>query len=288
MRIENERKIPGTTIIKFSCFLLPGIFLATVTLAQQLNRITQNKPTILLVGFHHLDDSLVNILSPQRQREVAEVVARLKTFQPTKIAVERNVFENDTLNDRFSKYVKGKYAIDSAPERFVNTKLETYQIGFRLAKELHHEKIYGIDYRNFPNHLPPVDSFARAYNQEVFLWRFEEGGNDVGKPMEEIIRDSSTLCLLQFLNADSTVPRIDQALLSSLVHIGKDANYIGTDHMLQWFERNLKIYTNITRIIESNDDRILVLIGAAHLNSLRWFITGSGEYNLEKADRYLR
>lgn len=157
-----------------------------------------------------------------------------------------------------------------------------------MAKELHLEKVYRIDYRWFPAPLPSLDSFAQANNQKVFLQRFEEGGDAVGKSMEEIIKTSSILRMLQFLNAGSTIPKIDQALLTSRVHIGKVANYIGTDHLMRWYERNLKIYTNIARIIESNDDRILVLIGAAHINSLQWYIAGAGEYNLEKVEKYLK
>ena len=273
---------------KYFCILLVGAFLVTFAPAQNSNKTTPQKPTILVVGFHHLDDSLVTILSPKRQKEVEEIVALLKKYQPTKIACERNVFDNDTLEDRYTKYLRGNFDLCGKPEPYVNTKLETYQVGFRLAKALHHEKIYGVDFLWFPAPLPSLDSSAQANNQKVFLRRFEEGGDAVGKPMEEIIKTSSLLRMLQFLNADSTIPKIDQALLSSYVHIGKDGNYIGTDHLIRWYERNLKIYTNITRIIESNDNRILVLIGAAHINSLQLFITSSGEYNLEKAEKYLQ
>ena len=82
--------------------------------------------------------------------------------------------------------------------------------------------------------------------------------------------------------------KIDQVQLSALVHIGKDADYTGTDHLTEWFKRNLRIYTNIIRTIDSNNDRVLVLIGAAHINLLRWFALGSGDYNVEEATIYLR
>jgi hypothetical protein len=266
-----------------------GTFLCIIALAQSQGTITQNKPTILFVGFCHLDDSLLNILSPQRQKEVEEVVTRLRRYQPTKIAVERDVRENDTLDDRYAKYLIGNYDISGKRERFVNTKLETYQIGFRLAKELQHKKIYGVDFRNWVVPSTSMDSFARANNQEIFLSRFKEVNDDeIDKPMNEIIKTSTILRLLQFLNADSTIPIVDRAILCSDLHIGRGENYNGTNQVLRWFERNLKIYTNITRIVDSPNDRILVLIGAAHVNSLRWFALLSGEYTVESIGIYLQ
>jgi hypothetical protein len=103
-----------------------------------------------------------------------------------------------------------------------------------------------------------------------------------------MIKTSSILQILRAVNAEVFLVKIDQVQLSSYVHIGKGADYVGTDHLTEWYKRNLRIYTNITRIITSNDDRVLVLIGAAHLNLLGWFALGSGEYNLESAEEILK
>lgn len=40
------------------------------------------------------------------------------------------------------------------------------------------------------------------------------------------------------------------------------------------------------RITESKNDRILVIIGGNHVKLLQQFIEDSGEYNLEKANKY--
>ena len=77
-------------------------------------------------------------------------------------------------------------------------------------------------------------------------------------------------------------------MLTTLPHIGKDGNYVGTDLLADWYERNLKIYTNLTRIIESKDDRVLLIIGSGHANLLRRFIEEIGEYVLEKREKYLK
>jgi hypothetical protein len=70
--------------------------------------------------------------------------------------------------------------------------------------------------------------------------------------------------------------------------VGKDKEYPGVDLLADWYERNLKIFSNITRITESQDDRILVIIGGNHVKLLQQFIEDSGEYNLERAVRYFQ
>jgi Family of unknown function (DUF5694) len=72
-----------------------------------------------------------------------------------------------------------------------------------------------------------------------------------------------------------------------LMDFGKDENYVGTDVMKDWYERNLKIYTNITRITEGKNDRILVLYGSGHSFLLKQFLHDSGRYTVVEANKYL-
>jgi hypothetical protein len=76
-----------------------------------------------------------DMLSPRRQKEIAEVVEVLKRFRPTKVAVEADV-GSQPVTQRYADYVAGKYTL---------TRNETEQIGFRLAKELGHPTIYPVD-----------------------------------------------------------------------------------------------------------------------------------------------
>jgi hypothetical protein len=76
-----------------------------------------------------------DVLAPKRQAEIAQVIAALKEFQPTKIAVEADVYEKK-VPDAYSDYLAGKHEL---------TRNETEQIGFRLAKELGRKAIYPVD-----------------------------------------------------------------------------------------------------------------------------------------------
>ncbi|MYA98728.1 hypothetical protein F4X90_03455 [Candidatus Poribacteria bacterium] len=69
--------------------------------------------------------------------------------------------------------------------------------------------------------------------------------------------------------------------------IGVGDQYVGLDWLLRWYERNLKIFVNLTRITESADDRILLIIGAGHVFLVQQFLEDSGDYIIESPLKYL-
>jgi hypothetical protein len=47
-----------------------------------------------------------------------------------------------------------------------------------------------------------------------------------------------------------------------------------------WYDRNLHIYANISRLVAKQDERVLVLIGAGHAPILRTLIRTAGEWDV--------
>lgn len=70
--------------------------------------------------------------------------------------------------------------------------------------------------------------------------------------------------------------------------IGEGDSYIGADVILRWYERNMKIFINLSRIISRREDRVAVIIGAGHVPLLTHFIETSGRFRLESPVPYLR
>jgi len=262
----------------FSCVwaLLLVLTFHTDSSAQN-NQASAKKPVILVLGTYHMTGSGEDVTTPKRQKEIEELVARLKHFRPTKIAVEA-LFDNAKVNESYGQYLDGTYQL---------SRNETNQIGFRLAKELKHPKVYPIDWKNKFD-LLPVASFAAANKQELVLQKGMAGFTEAEGQLNRLIKTATVLEIFRFLNDDKIVGAVDHIMLTTLPHIGKDNNYIGTDVLADWYVRNLKIYTNLTRIIGSADDRILLIIGSGHVNLLRRFIDESGEYVLEKPGMYLK
>src|SRR5687768_6035270 len=101
------------------------------------------RPEVLVLGTYHMaspgrdifNSKVDDVLAPKRQAEIAEVVAVLKRFQPTKIAVERNAGDQRIKKD-YAAYLAGTHEL---------TRNEIEQLGFRLAKELGHTEVYAVD-----------------------------------------------------------------------------------------------------------------------------------------------
>jgi hypothetical protein len=98
---------------------------------------------VLVLGVYHMANpgrDLFNmkaddVLAPKRQAEIAELVDVLKRFQPTKVALEADVWD-ERVGQRYADYVAGRHEL---------SRNETEQVGFRLAKEMGHEKVYPVD-----------------------------------------------------------------------------------------------------------------------------------------------
>src|SRR5256885_14599400 len=98
---------------------------------------------VLVLGVYHMANpghdifnmQADDVLAPKRQAEIAQVIAALKKFNPTKIALEADSF-SDRIPKRYAEYVAGKYEL---------TRNEIDQIGLRLARELDHKTVYAVD-----------------------------------------------------------------------------------------------------------------------------------------------
>jgi len=246
------------------------------------------KPTLMILGTYHMANpgkDVVNfkaadVLTPKRQREVEQLVNRLKAFRPTKIAVEVEPGEDAELKERYRNYLNGGYQLG---------RNEVEQIGFRLARAMGHHKVYPVDWnKSYPVDFATIDfeSFARANNQKALLEEaYSRARSDVDK-MEEIQAKGSLIDLYRFINQPKNL-RQGHRIYFTLAKIGKNDQYPGADWVQYWYGRNLKIFVNLTRITESNDDRILLIIGSGHVWVLQQFVKDSGYYILESPLKYL-
>jgi hypothetical protein len=227
--------------------------------------VSPPRPEILIVGTYHManpghdifNTKADDVLAPKRQAEIAELLAVLKRFRPTKIAVESAVYD-DTRRTQYSDYLAGKHTL---------SRNEIEQVGFRLAKELGMAAIYPVDYDgDFP--WQRVINFAKAKGQSS---PFDQLVADMGQHFGQqgpYLAAHTILETLLFMNADERVAT-DVGFYYREVHFGEPGDYAGPDLLTSWYQRNMRIYNNITALIGSPDERILVIYGAGHLGWLR-------------------
>ncbi len=248
------------------------------------------RPHLMIVGCGHWSnpgkDAITvqydDMLAPERQGQIVDVVARLARFQPTKVALEVMTDTEDALNDDYRHYRNGSLVL-SANER--------HQLGFRLAARMKHDRIFGIDWHDLERAIPWDDAiaFALAHDQCGLVAPFTE--TDEQRQANEA-RESERLCAMSVrdqlleMNADASLDSGNRIYMD-LARVGRGRNYIGADVVLRWYERNLKIFANLARLIDSPMERILVVIGNGHRPLLTHFALSSGAFSLDPATTHL-
>lgn len=243
---------------------------------------------LLLLGTFHFQDAghdryrprfAVDILSEQRQREVADIVERLAAYRPTKIAAERTPAQQQELDETYDAYLRGALPLTGS---------EVHQIGFRLAQRLGHPHVYGVN--AWDHHYEPqmdLDAYAAEHGQSHLLstwWpRFEQlyAHGDRMK-IEQSLRET-----LLAMNTEANILRGHGAYLVDAFKLGEGDAYPGADWRTGWYNRNLRIFANLQRITQADGDRLLLIIGAGHLPILRHCAQASPEYELVEVERYL-
>lgn len=223
---------------------------------------------------HKTDSSkMIDVLSDRRQKEIQQLAAVVVSFKPTRIYVEsRNQRYIDSLYDA---YLAGKHTL---------RRNEIDQLGFRIAKELGHSKVYAVDasgfadenYKKYPfienlwANNQPVDSMRDdAFNKRYFRLY------DIGDSLEL----ENTILESFLIMADPYV--LNRMHGHYLVSGFNTAGNEGPDVMsFGWYNRNLRIYNNILRTRPTSKDRIVVLFGAGHMPILQHCFQTSPEFEL--------
>lgn len=198
-------------------------------------------------------------LSPKRQAEVANVIAKLARFHPTKVLVEASLGDTAAIN-QYRRYLAGQFTLPAN---------ETYQFGFKLASAAHDSAIYPIDSDGPELINEQSDSGKQVVDflNKVFPSVSTPSFATYLARNDSIQRHGTYLELLRFLNTDAAI-RANASLYSVLDGMGRDTHYAGSAYVSQWYGRNCYIFANILSVIAPGD-RVVLFMGQGHEYLLR-------------------
>jgi hypothetical protein len=228
------------------------------------------------------EDDQISILDEPYQSEIIAITKALEEFKPTRIAIEWLPERQEFCDSLFSLYRNGRFEL---------RKSEAYQIGFRMGNNLNHEQIYCVDDmgRPYDNILEIFDDSIRLKKfEEYYLGRHEAIFKKYGLniPTGKVTGIIDELIVLN--HPERTRDRLAVYLLHPFGYEEVSGDFTGVDFETgRWFNRNLRIFRNIQRLQESDNERILVIIGAEHLNLLNIFFDISKEFDLVSPLPYL-
>lgn len=274
-------------ILRILWLTLVGISLVSITQAQV-------KTKILLVGSYHMagtDDPLKvdsdNMLSPQRQQEINQVLDQLQTFRPTKIFVEVMPALQAHWDSTYQLAEQGKLPTDGWAGS------ESYQLGTRLAQRLKLPKgVIGVHWKlSDTTANSAFDHLYRSYQEQVSQ-QFktipaDEKGWWTANAQSVLAYFQSTYQAMSKLSVQEALKRVNSPEFSKKLYyannimiMDKNAYDAGVTGSLSNVVRNLQIYTNIMSHIRPGDERVMVVYGMGHIESLRQMFDGNPQFEV--------
>ncbi len=282
--------------------LSDALLLALVVIGTMLPAELAGQPTpperpaaaakVLLLGtFHFKDAGLddfkplheVDIFSEQRQAEIEQVVRCLDAYRPTVVGVEATAESRERLDSRYAAYRAGSFELPAN---------EIYQLGFRVAAAQDLEAVEPIDAKGrwYEPYIDPEEWAVEHGQAEALIasetpWEeFYEAtySYEDARKMRQTLRE-----FFVETNQEANLLESHGHYLLGSFKAGLGDEYPGADGKTAWYNRNLRIFANILRTIESPDERVLVVIGAGHVPIIRHAIQASPQVELVEVEQYL-
>jgi len=258
---------------------------------------------VMVVGFDHLNQ-LYNkqpesdVFSPKKQAELAKLRAQLALFRPEAIMLEAEPREQPQLDSLYERYRAGQLAFTALPEG----RGERYQVGFVLARQLGLPAPRGIDY-----YAATSQSLLATGHNISYFQRDLKLLQTAARPLRRMVQHDS-LSLYDYLalaNQPALVALSHRAVFNTpaLVTSGTfsatgtntqdlgrvDTAYIGAHYITLFYNRNLKIYSNILRAQQRTQPRrVLVIMGQNHVGVLEELFAANPDYRVVHSATYLK
>lgn len=215
----------------------------------------------------------------ENKKEVHEIAELLSKFKPTVIVVEWAPEYNERLQSHYNDYLE-------EPDMLFENPGEVQLLAFELGRLSKTQRIYGIDHKMDYNYriAEEIDNTIDS----VLINRFY---SDPLPFYPEVNLDEDTLSLLEKLkltNHDSYLDFLITINADILTHAGTEIGFEGADEAARYYQRNLRMYSNLNRIQFNKEDRVFILMGASHTAFFRDFMGRSPKYEMVNTFDYLK
>lgn len=213
---------------------------------------------VMVVGTKHFDES---VLEPEHQKDIDKLIEKLAAYEPTKVVLEWEPHRQAKTNEDYQSYLQGDFDITTRYN-------EVYQLGFRLAKQLGHDSLFLFDDQTpFIGSLDgfTFDSFSEyaEQNDAGFYDIHLDSLMDHFNYNQELLKKEGLAQQISWLNSPEHQHINAQRMHLFEVRVGIQENWLGPDWVGRWYQRNVRMMSNVLKFSEAND-RILIIVGDNH------------------------
>lgn len=215
----------------------------------------------------------------KNQLAVKEIAKKLSEFRPTVIIVERPPSFDKKLQAEYSEYV-------SNPKMKFKDPSEIELLAYELGRISGTKRIYGVDHKMSYNY----NIGSEMTNSIDSTWHNKYYKNPL-QYYPDVNIDQSKLNLLEKLkitNQQSYLDFLIEVNAEMLAHAGSEKGFEGADEATKYYQRNIRMYSNLNRIPLTENDRVFIILGASHTAYFKDFIQRSPKFKMVNTFQYFK
>lgn len=253
-----------------------------------------DKIQVLNVGFFHFGytpdahSTEFNENSEESRAQIRAVAQRIAEFKPTIICIENLPKHTEKINKYYQNYLKNPVRLDS-------TFGESSMVGFEVGRLSGVDKIECIDHHMGYNYsvgdfIEQSPDYENSIDSETYLQLTNEPFKDYPE-MAKRYAEYDSLDLQHKLLLINEPLYLDHSINSNadkLLYVGIEDGFEGADNAALFYQRNMRIFSNLNRIKMTKNDRVFILMGAAHTAFLREFIERSPKFEMVNTLEFLK
>lgn len=281
----------------FTTLLMPDfVFGQKSSLESAIDHIPAlNRPLhkVLVLGSPHFDlgqnasdwkpEKEMDMMTPEKQKEIIELVNMLAKFKPTRICIEWEPRLDSLWNTQYQLYRKDQFKLRAN---------ETYQIAFRLGTMLGLDSLYCIDNRPKQSEslleIEDWDKYVAENTRNSDLKTYDSLNHVLNRYADSVKYTLSLKDYYLLVNNDAMKRQNKRLWFTGMVHIGNKTTYVGADLTGTWYQRNTRIFSNVKKLCNEQEERILILYGYSHAFILEEMFVASQQFEVVPVSAVLK
>lgn len=249
----------------------------------KFNTKIDNPIAVLNVGTFHMgysnDANTIDFDEYDKDniRQIHEIAQKIAAFKPTIIIVEKPPISSSEIQEQYAEYVKNPNLKFKSPNEI---QLLAYEVG-RLSNTA---KIYGIDHKMSYNYSIR-EEVENTKNQALIDWYYQQAGSLI-KTFEST--NPTILERLKIINQPFYLDFLININTDLLPYVSTEGNFEGADEAAKFYQRNLRMFSNLNQIEMTSEDRVFILLGGTHTAFLQQWLERSPKYKLVNTLDYIK